>query len=268
MKMQLKTITPFFILLSLLLIGSLSNTIAQETKQQDVVYLINGSILHGKIVEIKANQSVTLFSNCGDKWVINQSDIEKIEKEDISDEYTFFNEHGRKTIEYRKKGYYSNLNIGFLFSVDIDSPFPPLSLMFLNGYRFENGVSVGAGLGLDLLNEAYMPIVMDLKYNFTEGRINHFVYFQGGYAIPLETPDPYDYDYYTYYDSDINSEGGYIINPGIGLKLYLNQKNAFSFGIGYKFLQINHNYKEYNGQSIDRIIKYNRVVLSFGYHFW
>ena len=85
MKMQSKTILPFFIFLSFLLIVSLSETIAQETKQQDVIHLKNGSILHGKIVEIKANQSVTLFSNCGDKWVINQSDIEKIEKEDISE---------------------------------------------------------------------------------------------------------------------------------------------------------------------------------------
>lgn len=268
MKIYSKTIVSFIISLCFILAIGLSKTNAQETKQQDVIYLKNGSILHGKILEIKANESVTLHSNCGDKWVINQSDIENITKEDISDEYLFFNESGKTSFNYRQKGYYSNLNIGFLFSGNMDTPFPPLSLMFISGYRFENGISMGAGLGLEWLNEAYMPVVIDLKYNFTEGRINHFLYLQGGYSIPLETPDPYDYDYYAYYDSDLSSTGGYNLNPGLGLKLYLNQKNAFSFVVGYKYIQINHSYKEYNGQVIDRVIKYNRIVLNFGYHFW
>lgn len=257
-------------LITTLLIGfiSISDSYAQETKQQDVVYLKNGSILHGQIVEIEANETITLFSNCGDKWVINQSEIEKIEKIDISDEQYFFNKSIKSTLDYKNKGFYTGLNIGFLFSGNIDTPFPPLGLMILNGYEFENRFSLGAGLGLDLLNEAYMPLVADFKYNFTKGRINHYVYFQGGYTIALEKPDPYDYDYYSYYHSDIKSKGGYIINPGIGLKLFLNEKNAFSFGIGYKYININHSYKEQNGQLIDREIRYNRIVLNFGYHFW
>ncbi|MEE4196084.1 MAG: hypothetical protein V2I54_00440 [Bacteroidales bacterium] len=242
-------------------------TMAQETKEHDVVYLKNGSILHGKITEIKANETITLISYCGDKWVINQSEIEEIKKEEIF-ENQYFLHNNISSLEYQSHGFYSNVTVGFLFSGNIDTPFPPLSIILLGGYDFENPWSLGGGVGLDLLNETYMPVVADLKFNFTSGKINHFIYLQGGYMLSLEKPDPYDYDYYSYYHSDIDSDGGFLINPGIGLKLLINEKNAFSFGLGYKYIHINHSFKEQNGLTIDRLIKYNRVVLSFGYHFW
>ncbi len=237
--------------------------LAQET--QDVIYLKNGSILHGKIIEIKANESITLESNCGDTWVLNQMDIERIVKEPISKSGIL--KDIEKNVDYKYKGFYSNINVGFMFGGNQDTPFPPISLMFVNGYQFEWGLALGAGLGLDLVNEAYMPAVADIRYTFRKSKVSHFIYIQGGYSLSLEDPDPYDYDYYGYYDSDLKSKGGYLINPGIGFKINLNNKNAFSFGIGYKYMEINHTYQETNGQEIDRTIKYNRITLGFGYHF-
>ena len=255
--------TFFFCLLSLFF---LTQSIQAQEKTQDVIYLKNGSILHGEIIEIKANESITLKSNCDDIWVINQAEIERITKEPIQ------KINSRKDslllTSYKHSGLYSNINVGFLFGGDMENPFPPLNLMFVSGYQFDWGGAVGVGLGLELLNEAYMPAVIDMRYTFRNGRVSHFIKLQGGYALSLETPDPYDYDYYDYYDSDLKSKGGFLINPGIGFKLNLNEKNAFSFGIGYKYMQIYHTYKESNGQEIDRTIKYNRITLNFGYHFW
>ena len=263
MKIYFKLFIIFHLLSIVLFIPKY--TLAQE-KTQDVVYLNNGSILHGEIVEIKANESITLKSNCEDIWVINQLDIERIEKEPIS--RSIILKDSLKRMSYKRKGFYSNINIGFLFGGNFETPFPPLSLSLVNGYQFDWGMSLGVGVGLELLNESYMPIVADVRYTFRNSRLSHFIYIQGGYAIPIETPDPYDYDYYNYYDTDLKSKGGYLINPGIGLKINVNDRNAFSLGIGYKFMQVQHTYKEYNGQEIERTIKYNRITLSFGYHFW
>ncbi|PLX11862.1 MAG: hypothetical protein C0597_14435 [Marinilabiliales bacterium] len=237
---------------------------ARAQKMQDVIYLKSGSILHGEIIKIEVNKSLTLLSNCGDTWVLNQSEIDRIEKQPAY--IKSFKKDSLGNISYKQTGFYSNLNVGFLFGGNMETPFPPLSLRFVSGYQFEMGLGVGVGLGLDLLTEAYMPAVVDLRYTFRNSRVSHYVYLQGGYAISLESPDPYDYDYY-YYDSDLKSKGGYLINPGIGFKLNLNDKNAFSFGIGYKYSEIYHTYTEYNGQEIDRTIKYNRITLNFGYHF-
>jgi len=251
---------PFSILIAFLLIFIYTESKAQENVQ-DVVYLKNGSILHGTITDIKVNESITLISNCNDTWIIKQSDIDRIEKEEVAKSKT------TESFEYKRKGFYSNINVNFLFGGELESPFPPLSLTFVNGYQFDFGLAVGAGIGLELINETYMPVVADLRYTFRNSKVSHFIYVQGGYAVSLGTPDPYDYDYYDFYESDLESKGGFIINPGIGFKINLNEKNAFSFGIGYKYMEVNHTYKEFNGQNIDRTIKYNRITLGFGYHF-
>ncbi|MFC2096278.1 hypothetical protein ACFLQ3_01095 [Bacteroidota bacterium] len=248
-----------------LVVAVLPKSLLSQNKMQDVVYLKNGSILHGDIIEIKANESITLKSNCGDTWVFKQIDIDRMVKEPISK--SVVTKDSLVKVSYKNKGFYSNINVGFLFGGNMDTPFPPLSLMFVNGYQFDWGLAIGAGLGLDLLNEAYMPAVADIRYTFRNSKVSHFIYLQGGYAVSLESPDPYDYDYYDYYDSDTKSKGGYIINPGIGFKINLNNKNAFSFGIGYKYMEIYHTYREFSGQEIDRTIKYNRITLGFGYHF-
>ncbi len=239
---------------------------AGAQKLQDVVFLKNGSILRGEIIKIEMNESITLLNDCGDIWVINQADIEKIEKQPVVNK-TFVKRDTADNIVYKRKGFYSNINVGFLFGGDMETPFPPLSLLFVSGYQFDWGLATGVGLGLDLLTESYMPVIADIRYNFRNSRVSHYVYVQGGYAIAIESPDPYDYDYYGSYGSDLKSKGGYLINPGIGFKLNFNERNAFSFGIGYKYSEIYHTYKEYNGQEIERTIKYNRVSLSFGYHF-
>ncbi|NOQ26240.1 MAG: hypothetical protein GQ564_12825 [Bacteroidales bacterium] len=233
---------------------------AQE-KLHDVVYLNNGSILHGEIIEIQVNESITIISNCGDRWVVNQNDIMRIAKEPLSNE---IKKDSNEYISCKTKGYYSNINIGFMLSGEMESIFPSLSLMFLNGYQFDWGLALGAGVGIDLIDETYMPLVADIRYSFKDSKLSHFVFFQGGYAMPLESPDPYDYNYS---DSNPESKGGYIINPGIGLKLKLNDNNAFSFAIGYKYMQVKHEYIEYSGQKINRTSEYNRITLGIGFHF-
>lgn len=235
-------------------------SIAQE-KLQDVIYLNNGSILHGEIIEIKANESITMISNCGDKWVLIQSDIKRIAKEPVSG---IISKTSDEVLSYKYQGFYSNINIGIQFSGDMESPFPPLSFMFISGYQFDWGLAVGAGLGFDLVDETYMPLVGDIRYSFKDSKVSHFVYFQGGYALALGSPDTYDYDYYA---SDMESKGGYILNPGIGMKLNLNNKNAFSFSVGYKYMEVEHEYIEFSGQKINRTTKYNRIVLGIGFHF-
>lgn len=262
MKNRARLLILFNILISIFI----SKFSLAQDKTQDVIYYKNGTILHGEIIEIKANESITLKSNCGDIWVISQADIDKVTKEQVPNFFKLEDSTGQ--VSYKSEGFYSNINVGFLFGSNLNTPFPPLSLMYVNGYQFDRGLALGAGLGLELLNEAYMPLVLDIRYTFKNSKVSHFIYVQGGYAVSIETPDPYDYDYYSYYGSDLKSKGGYLINPGIGFKLNLNNRNAFSFGIGYKFMQVQHTYNEFNGQEIERTIKYNRISLGFGYHFW
>ncbi|MCK7534655.1 MAG: hypothetical protein MZV63_28460 [Marinilabiliales bacterium] len=159
-----------------------------------------------------------------------------------------------------------------------DTPLPNLSLMFTSGYQFGWGLNVGAGIGIDLMEDPYMPVVLELKYVFRDTKVSPYFYINGGYTFALQSSDHeeeiyyYDYSssyypYYPNYDKEITSHGGFVINPGVGFKINLTNKNAFLINLGYRYMEVNQTYKDWNGQEIDRTLKYNRLVLGVTFQF-
>ena len=78
---RFKTIL-FVIVIVASFIGSLS-CYAQESSI-DVVYLKNGSIIYGTIIELTPNQKVSIRTRDGSVFVFELSDVEKIVKENTS----------------------------------------------------------------------------------------------------------------------------------------------------------------------------------------
>ena len=56
--------------------------VAQES-DTDVVYLKNGGVMHGVIIEMIPNKSVKLRSNDGNVYVFTMDEIERIAKEPV-----------------------------------------------------------------------------------------------------------------------------------------------------------------------------------------
>jgi hypothetical protein len=252
----------------------LPNQSLAQKEQQDVIYLKNGSILHGKITEIKANESITIINNCGDTWVINQIDIDRIEKEEFTSKKTRIKDTLIVPTSYKYSGFYSGIQLTLLKGTMDDTPLPHMSLLFTSGYQFKCGLNVGAGIGIDLLEEPYMPIVLDLKYVIRDSRVSPYFYINGGYVLALQDPDYdeyyyYDYSssYYGYYDREITAHGGYTINPGMGFKFNLTNKNAILLNFGYRYMAVSQTYNDWNGQEIDRTLKFNRLVLGLSFQF-
>lgn len=53
-------------------------------------------------------------------------------------------------------------------------------------YRLWRGLSAGAGTGIEIYEEAYLPVFAHAMYTFGDGRrVSPFVSLQGGYEIPL-----------------------------------------------------------------------------------
>jgi TM2 domain-containing membrane protein YozV len=72
----------FFLTTIIFLILGISITYAQEVLQ-DVVYLKNGSIIHGIIVEQIPNENIKIKTKDGNISVIKMSEVQKIAKENI-----------------------------------------------------------------------------------------------------------------------------------------------------------------------------------------
>jgi len=58
-----------------------ANVHSQDAAYQDVVYLKNGSVIHGMITEQVPNISLKIVTNSGDIFVFKMEDVEKITKE-------------------------------------------------------------------------------------------------------------------------------------------------------------------------------------------
>jgi hypothetical protein len=134
----------FYLLISALIFISLT-TIAQV--DIDIVYLKNGSIIKGKIIEEVPNQSIKIKTGDGNIFVYKIDEIEKITKETVEDEESF--EPFKKTSQ----------NKGFIGSISGGLGIPVGELA--NGWLLGFNVTGNAGYVFNNL----IATRLDISYN-------------------------------------------------------------------------------------------------------
>jgi hypothetical protein len=194
-------------LLVFLLVLSSYNLFSQED-YEDVVYLKNGSIIHGMIIEQIPNVSIKIQTNDRNVFSYKIEEVEKITKElKPSDEKQKISQK-----QYPKKGITVQANLVYLGATAEVS-----YLLF--------PISIGVGSGINSFSDegiAYIPIYLNIKLFFVNRRITPFIGFDFGY-----------------FQSD---PSGLHINPNAGSKIMITNHLALSFNIGV----IWHGSKYYN----------------------
>lgn len=164
------------------------------------------------------------------------------------------------------KRFYNTIEFGLLIGSSHNSQKAPFSFMNITSYHLSPQLAVGLGIGADFYNETYIPIVADIRYYFRDSKFSPFAYLQAGYSIAVE--DEVDRDIYyslssiwpgpSYSDGD--PRGGFLFNPGIGVRNMFNDHFGVVFSIGYRYQTLN-----YNIGTINRLeIEYNRLNVKFG----
>ena len=130
------------LLISLLLISVV--IYAQKNNLVDVVYLKNGSILRGIIIEQVPNESIKLETSDGNIFVYQTSEIEKITKEGTVKQSRNQFAYGDNELQHRKG--YIGLSIGPSFAIGDLSDLPVGAILNLVdfGYLFTNNIGVAA----------------------------------------------------------------------------------------------------------------------------
>ena len=131
-----------FLLLSVLLFAVAANSFSQRyADYQDVVYLKNGSIIRGIIIEQVPLKSIKIETIGGNVFAYYLDEIEKITKEPRFAQEVIKNQEKLSTSTGLKKGYRGIVEL---------SPVLPwgVRLDVINGYQFNPYLSVGAGVGL------------------------------------------------------------------------------------------------------------------------
>ena len=223
-----------------------------QTNRQDAVYLRNGSIIRGKVLENVVGKYTRIETVGRNVLVIQEGDVERV----VMDEPI----PPKARTDPKPYGYSALADLGLMGGAQ-----NTMSLMLINGYQFKNRLGVGGGFGVEKFDEQVIPVFADIRYNFLKGGITPFIYLQAGYSYPLgKSPT----------GNTNEVKGGALINPGVGLRLNFTAHNALIFSLGWRYQEIrsHYNYYYYYGgptydNGYDRTDFYRRIAVRVGFVF-
>ncbi|MFM1875591.1 MAG: hypothetical protein RL266_1328 [Bacteroidota bacterium] len=240
--------------ISLMLTMMLPLALFAQDGMQDVIYLKNGSIYKGVIIEAVPNVSYKIKSRDGNVFAVKLDEIEKITKEEREYQRSGYGHWGHRgwgndslRFEPRMKGYFNEVQV---LIENVQG-----GVRMVNGYKFNRFAYLGVGIGVDrVFSNPFNPKVngLDKKelagiylplYLYhagdgpTKGRFTPFYAIEAGYAMAFKG----------WGDTDKNVDdfgnrlkGGAIAGAGLGFKIHSRRHR------GHFSILFNVNYKQVN----------------------
>jgi len=177
---------------------------------QDVVYLKNGSIIRGIIIEQIPSQSLKIETADGNVFAYNIDEVEKIAKEPK------FGQESKVSTPNTglKKGYRGIAEFETMI---------PFGIRFnvINGYQFNPYFSLGFGVGFHWYIEdgLLLPLFADFKVNFLNKKVSPYLSLAVGYSFNLTESNP----------------SGMYFSPTCGVRFKFTEKTAMNVGLGMGF---------------------------------
>lgn len=228
----------------------LPTSLLAQNGMQDVIYLKDGSIYKGMIIETVPNVSYKIKSRDGNVFAVKIEDIEKITKEEkeYRNHYRHWGHRGwgndSLRIAPKKKGYFNEIQV---LIENVQG-----GVRMVNGYKFNRFAYLGIGFGVDhVFSNPFNPKVNGLEkkelagiylplYLYhagdgpTKGRFTPFYAIEAGYAMAFKGWSDIDRNVD---DFGNRLKGGAIAGAGLGFKIHSRRhRGHFSvlFNVNYK----------------------------------
>jgi len=230
----------FLMMLAILCTG-IGTTAAQTF--QEIVYLKNGSVIRGTIIEQVPNESLKIRTSDGSIFAYEMTDVEKITKEQVG------NRFAGRTVANETSGFGSSLNglgpqKGYRGFVDLgytigtgDFGLDRIEFSTSHGYQILPCFYAGAGAGAHYYFDAdavEIPIFADFRADLLNHSVCPFIDLKIGYTVHEDT--------------------GFYLNPQFGVRFAVGPKTAVNLGIGYTMQRIEFSYyDEYYGSFSDSV---------------
>ena len=183
------------------LLGIIGRICSQSESTKEIVYLKNGSIIKGTIVEWIPNESITIHAN-DNIFVFKISDIDRVKRELNSSNL----EKPQPKAKVEPSIYESNISLGY----GLESGKYGLNVFCFNwvyGKNLNANHYVGIGTGIrhfEEINMTMVPLLLDRRYRINQNEISPFVRLSGGYSLNV---------------SNGIDNSGFLIDPRIGMVL-------------------------------------------------
>lgn len=216
------------LLLAVLLTFSAVTLCAQS--MQETVYLKNGSIIKGIIVEQVPGKSMKIQTKDGSLFVCQMTEVEKITKE-APDNRTV---KGNSRLH---SGYRGFVDLNWALGVGQSEGANSIGIQTSHGYQIIPQLYAGAGIGLNVFyngTAVNLPIFANLRTDILSSGTTPFVDLKVGYSL-------------------IDIKGLYL-SPSIGCRINLSKSLGLNIGLGYTLQNIKYDYGyafSFNSSSIN-----------------
>lgn len=251
------------ILRLLTIFGALSfSSVAFSQQSRDVLYLKNGSIIHGNIIEFQPGGNVKVQNSAGDVLVYQADQVEKMTKETVND----LNSRYATTPSYSSYATSRSLIRGYRGFVDggvyvgrivengVGVSFTRIGFSTTHGFQFNPHIFFGGGLGWqvqagdDVVEDfdVLFPVYAAFRYDVFPGKVSPFASARiGGYASL--TCD------------DFNTVGGGYFNVNVGVRI-----RRLNMSFGYEAMPGTFSVEDYHGNEYDNDYGMNTFVFRVG----
>ncbi|NOZ46929.1 MAG: hypothetical protein GXO79_09130 [Chlorobi bacterium] len=229
------------ILITAILLFSVTYFFAQENS--DIVYLNNGSMIKGNIIEYFANDHITIKTEENKTYNFPASDIKQINSSNIEK-------------ERKDTWFFNNTSLGVLIGKSNDyNSMTNFTFNMVNGYQFNNNLQVGLGLGFDVINRnIYLPFYADMKYFVRSSSLSPYVGISGGYSLQTtksERSNIIYYDYYQNYNTEAKNSNGLMAGFEFGIRNYTKSDFGYLVSAGYRFQYLTSTYNDWQYPNVE-----------------
>jgi hypothetical protein len=225
----------------------------QAQKSKDALYLKNGSIIYGKLIEIEGNQYKIQTAD-GSLLIYPDTDVEKYAKESPTFE-------GRK-----KEGPGFALEAGFLVGAQSTDYAAPFSFNILASYTIHTKYVFSAGTGVEFLGVPFTPIFAEYRYILKDKKASPYIFLRGGKMLHLGAKEETNDN--NYYEKK-NFKGGFTCTLGTGVSWAREDIEPY-LSFAYRYALTSYVQSVWGTSSYyDATFRnnYNRLEIKFGFKF-
>jgi hypothetical protein len=261
-------------ILGLLLV--VSTTLMAQANMEDVVYLKNGTVYKGMVIEQILGESLKVKIAGGSVIALQVSEVYKITKEpaevvpSAAPQSDYFGSYGYH--HYRRDTSTTPAYLRprrFFGTIEFRPGINNIGLRVVRGYKFNRFASIGLGLGVDgvyfgkgiswgkgvydnkhVNNGLYIPLYLQLSGDFLAKRITPYYYAEAGYGFHPANP---------FVDKNPISKswGGPTGALGLGVKFYSKRNMSFAINANGNYRTDIYRTERVKFDPIGNPIKYN-----------
>jgi hypothetical protein len=226
---------------------------SQRTK--DALYLKNGSIIYGRLVEVDSDKYKIRTSD-GSFFVYGADEVEKYVESEKDTRYF----EGRKV-----GGFTFSLEGGLLLGAQNSNPPAPFSFNFLGGITIDKLHVISAGSGVEFIQSPFTPFFAEYKYIVRDKKTSPFLFIRAGGLFSMGG-DEENATTDIYSNGPKDYKGGPSFTMGSGISWAKEDYETY-LSFAYRHAETSFSRREYNRGIVTYENMLNRLEIKFGFKF-